>query len=166
MSSRLRVVLLVLAVALPLMPFSYALAADPAVENITNDLMCQCGCGMTIAVCRSSMECLFSQQATDITAQQLAAGRSKAEILNYFVSIYGEKIRTAPTKSGFNITAWVTPFVGVAIGLAIVWRFALLTRRRVPAVVPVSGSDEQPEPVDDKLLRYEQLVDQDLKRFE
>ncbi len=164
MSKKALVFLVVAALALPIMPLTFAIAAtDPAVEDVTQELMCQCGCGMTIAVCRSSMECIFSQQATDVVGQQIAAGRTKQQILDYFVGIYGEKILAAPTKSGFNVTAWVMPFVGIAAGLAVFARVVLMWRRRTreAAAVPVEAGS-----ADQGLQYYEQLVDQQLKDFE
>ena len=158
MSRRLRIGFLVLALVLPLLPLSVALAGDPKVEDVTKELMCQCGCGMTVPVCASSMECLVSSQITDVTSQQLAEGRSKGEIISYFIGIYGEKVRATPTKSGFSITAWVTPFVAVTVGMGIVGRLIFLWRRpEAPAEAPAAAEMD-----DDALRRYEQQVEQDL----
>ena len=158
MSRRLRIGFLVLALVLPLLPLSVALAGDPKVEDVTKELMCQCGCGMTVPVCASSMECLVSSQITDVTSQQLAEGRSKSEIISYFIGIYGEKVRSTPTKSGFSVTAWVTPFVAVTAGIAIVGRLIFFWRRPESAAeAPVAAEMD-----DDALRRYEQQVEQDL----
>jgi len=155
---RLQIGFLVVALVLPLLPLSVALAGDPKVEDVTKELMCQCGCGMTVPVCASSMECLVSSQITDVTSQQLAEGRSKSEIISYFIGIYGEKVRSTPTKSGFSVTAWVTPFVAVTAGIAIVGRLILLWQRpEAPAETPAAAEMD-----DDALRRYEQLVEQDL----
>ena len=37
-------------------------------------------------------------------------------ILASFVTRYGEKVLSAPTASGFNLAAWVTPFLVILIG--------------------------------------------------
>lgn len=54
----------------------------------------------------------------------LAAGKSKAEILQGYVDKYGEKILTIPPKRGFNLMAWVIPFLGIIMGGVLIY-FAL-----------------------------------------
>ena len=45
---------------------------------------------------------------------QLAAGKDKPEVLSVLLAgKYGEKILSAPTTTGFNLVAWVTPFAVV-----------------------------------------------------
>ncbi|TET46087.1 hypothetical protein E3J59_03375, partial [Candidatus Aerophobetes bacterium] len=46
---------------------------------------------------------------------------TKDQIIGYFVAQYGEKILAAPPKKGFNLTAWITPFVVIALGAGIVY---------------------------------------------
>ncbi len=42
-------------------------------------------------------------------------GWDKDKIREYYVNIYGEEILTSPEKSGFSLTAWVLPFVVLAV---------------------------------------------------
>ncbi len=153
------VLLLVVALAPFLLPVTVVFAGDPAVEEVTKELMCQCGCGMVVPVCNSSMECLIGEQITDVATQQLAEGRTKSQVIDYFVGIYGEKIRALPRKSGFDLSAWVMPFVGVIAGVGIVSRFIYAWRRpgSDPAedVATAGGEDED-------LEGYERLVDEQL----
>jgi cytochrome c-type biogenesis protein CcmH len=69
---------------------------------------------------------------------QLAMGKSAPEVLMYFSTKYGEKILSAPTTSGFNLVAWITPFAVVLIAALLV---VVVSRRwRRPAVVaPPAG---------------------------
>lgn len=57
-----------------------------------------------------------AQQMRALIREQLQQGKSREEIERYFVSRYGEWILLAPTPKGFNLLAWVLPFVGIAAG--------------------------------------------------
>jgi cytochrome c-type biogenesis protein CcmH/NrfF len=46
----------------------------------------------------------------------MAEGRDKKAIIEHFKDKYGEKILSSPTASGFNLAAWVAPFLLVAAG--------------------------------------------------
>jgi cytochrome c-type biogenesis protein CcmH len=48
--------------------------------------------------------------------RMLHGGMSSNRVLAAFASDYGEGILTAPSKSGFNLTAWVLPFAVLAAG--------------------------------------------------
>ena len=47
-------------------------------------------------------------------------GLPRDEILVRFRDKYGEKILSSPTTEGFNLTAWVLPFVVLGIGVVVV----------------------------------------------
>ncbi|MBI4319623.1 MAG: cytochrome c-type biogenesis protein CcmH [Chloroflexi bacterium] len=93
-----------------------ALADTTQVDAISGELMCQCGCTMVVVNC----DCSTAGQMRQVIQTQLDEGKTKAEILQYFVGQYGETVLSAPTKEGFNLTAWITPFVGILAGLALV----------------------------------------------
>jgi cytochrome c-type biogenesis protein CcmH len=50
--------------------------------------------------------------------RQIAAGKTKDEIKDELVAEYGNQVLAEPTKSGFDLTAWLVP--GAAILLAAV----------------------------------------------
>ena len=69
------------------------------------------------------------------------------DILQDFVSQYGEKVLAAPTKSGFNLTAWILPFAALLIaGILVtsVIRTWVRTSQENPVPeTPVVSSDPQ-----------------------
>lgn len=71
-------------------------------------------------VCRSqSVRQSGSFMAEDMQRkirELIAAGRSDEEIKDYFVARYGDWILLTPPKSGFNLTAYLIPFVAVLAG--------------------------------------------------
>lgn len=150
----LRILALVPLLALLLFPPS-ALADTTQVDAISNELMCQCGCTMVVINC----ECSTAAQMRQVIQTQLAAGKTKADILQYFVGQYGETVLAAPTKEGFNLTAWITPFVGILAGLGLVYvilRAWLNQRRRVITdVLPKFQADL--EVYDDRIERELEL---------
>ena len=103
--------------------FSVAQAAPPlrlGSGQVTNQemeaaLTCQCSCGLTVHNC-NHLQCGFAIPAKEQIAEQLEQGQSREAILASFVSRYGEKVLSAPTATGFNLAAWVTPFLVVLIG--------------------------------------------------
>jgi cytochrome c-type biogenesis protein CcmH len=51
--------------------------------------------------------------------QQVKDGATKEEIIAYWTGVYGERILAAPPKSGFYLSAWILPVVGIVAGVFI-----------------------------------------------
>ena len=100
-----------------------------------------------------------------IIREMLAEGRTREEILDFFVDRYGPDILAAPPKSGRNLLAWILPIVGVAIGLAGVFLvIRAMTNRERPASSRQSVSQRKDEstpgePPDPELTPYLEIVD-------
>lgn len=86
-------------------------------KEIEEMLVCQDSCGMVLYGCDNST----AEYMRNIIKEQLAQGRDKQAILNHFVSVYGEQVLSAPPKKGFNLTAWVTPFVFMLVGIILIY---------------------------------------------
>ena len=126
-----------LAGALVLALASASLAAeDLSFQDLEESLTCQCGCGLTVHAC-NHLQCPSAVPLRDEIREQMATGKSREGILQYFAAKYGEKILSAPTASGFNLTAWITPFAVVLLGGA----FVIVTLRRW-----VRGGRRPPDP--------------------
>ncbi len=93
-----------------------SVASSVTIDEITQGLVCTCGCNMLVSACEGAMECGAAARIKAQVMEQLNLGQSKDEIIGYFVSRYGEKILSAPTKKGFNLTAWILPFVAIVSG--------------------------------------------------
>src|SRR3990170_2585442 len=70
-------------------PAAKAVHADepPSVHDVASGLMCQCGCGMTVATCQESMSCSVSDSIVQEIKDQIDEGKGKGEILDYFATI-------------------------------------------------------------------------------
>ena len=86
------------------------------VGEITKGFSCTCNCNMLVSACEGSMECSAAKQITNKVAQMVDEGQSKDAIMRYFVETNGERILAAPTKRGFNLTAWILPFLAILLG--------------------------------------------------
>jgi cytochrome c-type biogenesis protein CcmH len=126
------------------------LAADAPVSSralmidIEESLVCQCGCGLTVHAC-NHLNCPSGIPIKKEIAERLARGETKDEIIAYFQTKYGEKVLSAPTLRGFNLVAWVAPFVFVIIGGFVVARVARRWRHETGTHEP----PPTPAPVDD-----------------
>lgn len=138
------------AVALPPKPG----AARPSMSNDARDaverqIACPCPCTLDIFTCRASMPCGFSPRMHRDVIALVENGYGADEIMAAFVDVYGQAIRMAPPKSGFNLVGWLAPFA--ALGAGAVGILALLRRwQRPPATtsatvtpIGVTASDEE-----------------------
>lgn len=131
-------------------------------QEIEESLTCQCGCGLTVHSC-NHLQCPSALPLRAEIREQLAAGKSKVEILGYFEDKYGEKVLSAPTTSGFNLLAWTTPFLAVLFGATfIVLVVQRWVRRRAQApVAPTEPGTPPPPP-----SPYRDILDKELKNFD
>lgn len=131
---------------------------DATQSQLEESLTCQCGCGLTVHSC-NHVQCPSAIPLKAEIATQLAAGKTHAEVLAHFSTKYGEKILSAPTTTGFNLVAWVTPFavVAVAAGLIVLasrrWRRPLAPA--TPPVAPVAGDDARRARMNAELDRFD-----------
>ena len=149
-----------LLVALILAAWPPAVGADepPTVREVASELISQCGSGMVLA----DHDCGIARSMKDSVRVQIDAGNTKEEILDYFAGAYGEGVLASPRKSGFGLTAWVTPLVAVAVGAvagaALTWAWA-----KRPSAAPAA---EAPAGPSENLNPYKERVDEDLGLIE
>ncbi len=75
-----------------------------------------------------------SQMEEEIDAF-VAEGRSKDDILQYYVGMYGERILAIPVASGFNLFAWIAPVIILGIGLFILIMFIRSPKKSDPKTI-------------------------------
>jgi cytochrome c-type biogenesis protein CcmH len=136
-----------------------ALADEAA--SLISELMCPADCVMTLAAC----EMTEAVQMRGFVRAKVTEGWSKQQITDVLVEQYGERLLAAPTKKGFNLTAWITPFAvilagGVLIGVLVTtWiRQRRQLDARARAVVNLSPSKD--------LAVYRSRLTAELSRFD
>jgi cytochrome c-type biogenesis protein CcmH/NrfF len=96
-----------------------ATAPQTTVQAVGEGLTCQCGCGLTVANCNHP-SCGFAIPTRDEIGGMIGKGMTRIQILQSFRSKYGEKVLSAPTAEGFNLLAWVIPYVVVGAGVLLI----------------------------------------------
>jgi cytochrome c-type biogenesis protein CcmH len=101
----------------------------------------------------------YSEVADQIRREVLAmveAGKSRDEILDFYVAKYGERILATPRAKGFNVLAYILPWAALVLGAGLL--IALLRKLRSPAPVQVP---ETLPPASDS--RYDAIIEKELR---
>ena len=127
--------------------FALTGAGDPATRfnELGHQMMCICSCGQILLEC-NHVGCPDSDGMRNELMAAVSLGDSDSLVEQSFVQKYGPTVLAAPTAKGFDRTAWIVPFVALALGLSIV---VLVIRswknRPAPAIAdglrPVRGAE-------------------------
>ena len=99
-----------------------------------------------------------SEQMRQEVRAMVAAGKSKREILDHYVAIYGERILAAPRARGINALAYLLPWAALLAGGGVL--LVLLRKRRRAALAAPAAP---PPPAD---ARYDAVIEQELKELD
>jgi cytochrome c-type biogenesis protein CcmH len=116
---------------------------------------------MTVDGCNHT-NCPFAVPARRSIDEKISQGMGKEAIIQSFVAQYGEVVLAAPTKTGFNLTAWVLPFVAILAGAGIVR--AVIKRWARPGAHPARESEGLAAAEDD--IEYRARVEKELKELD
>jgi cytochrome c-type biogenesis protein CcmH/NrfF len=152
----------VLVLVLLLSPVAVS-AQAPTFQEIEESLTCQCGCGLTVHSC-NHLQCPSAIPLRQELREQLALDKGRDGVLAHFAEKYGEKILSSPTTTGFNLAAWVTPFVALFLGAGFVV-FTLLRWRRSPRRPQPPVAVPSP-PEAGAASPYEKVLERELREFE
>jgi len=87
--------------------------------------------------------------------RMMVEGKSDKDIQSAFVDKYTSVVLSAPSMTGFNLTAWVMPFAALAAGLLAVFFVARNWRAKAAGATPVG-------PID---VKYQSRVEEELKKY-
>jgi len=91
------------------------------VRDIEEKIRCTCGCNLSVYTCRTTdFECTVSPAMHEVVLKRVAGGMTEAQVLASFQKQYGDMIFMEPPKHGFNLLAYIMPFLGLAVGLGLV----------------------------------------------
>ena len=125
--------------------------AEQRAQDLDHSLICPICPGETLD--RSQVQLAKDMQA--IIRVQIDEGRNDAEIRQFFVDRYGERVLASPPREGFHWLVWAAPPVGIALGLlALFWVTQAMARR------PPEPQDDAES--DDDLSPYLEQVDLEL----
>lgn len=109
---------------------------DPKLEARARGLSAQLRC----LVCQNeSIDESNADLAKDLRVlirEQITAGKSDGEIMDYLVSRYGEFVLLKPVFSTRNLVLWVTPFAVLLVAGLAAWRARRATAVAEEALTP------------------------------
>jgi cytochrome c-type biogenesis protein CcmH len=146
------------AVRLPPKPNATPLLTNAQRDELEHHIRCQCGCTLDVFTCRTTdFSCQVSPAMHADILALVEGGYTAQDILDAFVSTYGERALMAPKKSGFNLLAWFTPGVAVLVAGALIAVWLRRWKNEPPPVVSASTA----APIDatqDELARLDAAV--------
>ena len=142
--------LLAAALAVPAAPAADS-AADPALEARVNAVSAELRC----LVCQNqSLADSHAPLAIDLKKQvreQLQAGRSPQQVLDYMTDRYGDFVRYRPPWKATTVLLWAGPGVLLLVALLGLWR-ALARQRLATGQAPAAELDADAAARADRLL--------------
>ena len=105
-------------------------AQDPSLERraqaLEKELRCLVCQNQTLAESNAPLAMDLRNQVRE----QLAAGKSEREVVDFLVARYGDFVLYRPPLKGTTVLLWAGPFLFLALGFYLLLR--VLRRRRVP----------------------------------
>jgi cytochrome c-type biogenesis protein CcmH len=104
-------------------------------DALEHQIRCQCGCTLDVYTCRTTdFSCQVSPAMHRDIMSLVNGGYSAQEILDAFVSTYGERALMSPKREGFNWAGYLVPFAALGAGAAgVVVALRRMQRRPTPA---------------------------------
>ena len=120
-------------------------SADPALEARVNALAAELRClvcqNQTIADSHADLAIDLKNQVRE----QLRAGRSEKEIIDYMTQRYGDFVLYRPPFKATTLLLWAGPGLLVLLGLALFWRSLRSSQAAPPAAGMSSAEAAQAE---------------------
>ncbi len=139
--------------------FMTSAAAALTQSEVEESLTCYACPGEPLNIDR----CSGGDQMRAAIRKMIDEGKTEKEILAVFVGQFGEGILTLPPKKGFNLVAYILPFIGLIVGavmaFVIVRKWSASRKIRDPQV-----PDEKAEDIMDEKMKKK--IENELKKLE
>src|SRR5215469_5087674 len=128
---------------------------DQRVQDVASQLKCPICQGESVANSPSQL----AQEMRGVIRQQLQAGKSEQQVIQYFVDRYGSQIVWSPPWQGFTLLAWLVP-IALLLGGAVLLLMILRDWHTAPRVrtndddADLAGIDET------ELQRYRAQIEE------
>jgi cytochrome c-type biogenesis protein CcmH/NrfF len=125
---------------------------EARIKKATRAVLCYCGCSPTLV---DECICGTARQIKDDMKAKLLGGSSPEQLVERYITQYGEQYLAAPPKEGFNLVIWFFPAIAF-VGLSLVFWYVLqrLTKRRED-----HDESKTAEHADGSLDRYAEEID-------
>jgi cytochrome c-type biogenesis protein CcmH/NrfF len=109
------------------------------IQALEHRIHCTCGCGLDVFTCRTTdFTCSTSPAMHRLVLARMDSGMTADQVVDAFERQYGTSILMQPPKKGFNLAAYIVPFVVLGAGMTLL---AWFMRRWVKS--PDGRSDGQ-----------------------
>ncbi|NUM80564.1 cytochrome c-type biogenesis protein CcmH [bacterium] len=132
-------------------------------KSVSDDLICQCGCNLVLTQC-GHVNCPSAVPMREKIEEMVLAGKTKQEMLSYFMNEYsfrgkppvGKAILSQPDTKGFDLMAWLMPFVLFVVFLGVVvYVVKKISGRTVEKPVAVESPAEMDPRIEEELKKFE-----------
>ena len=131
---------------------------DQRVHDVASQLKCLVCQGESVADSPATL----SLQMRGVIRQQLQSGKSEQEVIQYFVSRYGDRILLSPPLQGLTLLAWLIPIALMICGMLLVF-FVLRSWQLHANKEPDDADRAESMNIDEKELAYYQReIEQEL----
>jgi cytochrome c-type biogenesis protein CcmH len=146
----------------PAKPGAVKSMSDDERDALEREIRCQCGCTLDVYICRTTdFSCQVSPAMHRDIISLVEGGYDAKEIVDAFVTSYGERALMAPKKEGFNLAGYIVPFAALGVGaIALTAVLRGMSRRTAPAsatIAPVQDSTG----TDDEMARLQAAIRKD-----
>ena len=125
--------------------------SDDDINQIASQLFCPICENMTLDVCPIEA----CQQWRELIRSQLSEGWTEAEIKEYFVTQYGDRVLGEPSRRGLNWTLYLAPPIIILLGTALL--ISKMNRTSQGGSVPEVEQPSDP---------YLEQVERDLRKLD
>ena len=148
--------------------------SNPVTPNDVNEVARQLWCPLCSGVRLDACELKACEQMRDVIRIKLEEGQDSEAIKAYFVEQYGPQVLGEPPKEGFNLLAWVLPFVALMAGAVFLFfrirrmvrpQPALATLAPEPGAAPAPGSGDPSHGAGDDMDEYARKLEEELQRY-
>jgi cytochrome c-type biogenesis protein CcmH len=145
-------------------------AVDSALERRVNQVSANLRCPVCQGLSILDSPSELAQDMKRLVREQLAAGKSQADIEQYFIARYGEWVLLKPSARGANLTVWLLPavlilggglFLGFVVRRWIRQSSAPVDAAMAPKVAAPMGTPAELQARRDMLLRTLAELDDD-----
>jgi cytochrome c-type biogenesis protein CcmH len=126
------------------------LPTDDQVNAIAKQLYCPVCENIPLDVC-GTQACA---QWRELIREKLSQGWSEAQIKQYFVDQYGDRVLSTPPARGLNWLVYVVPPIAILLGAFLLYRAFRAWKQ--PAPVLAQGSNSTQAPADEYVRRLEE----------
>ena len=104
---------------------TYSNTIDKKIQKIGNELMCPVCSGQTVAESNSDL----AKDMRSIIRKKLNNGESSEEIIDFFITKYGDTVLSSPPAKGINLAIWIAPILAILVGATFILKFLFFSNK-------------------------------------